>query len=118
MSFAMLEDLLEKLSASYFLEFSEYEELLKSDDPVVMTGYVNLTEQPRKFFPQKIQKLKAEAETRVTGVRVSLSLTEVNERKLRKMKEVILSYKGSVPCHLIFESDEAKVAYLWGMDFT
>ena len=24
------------------------------------------------------------------------------------MKEVILSYKGSVPCHLIFESDEAK----------
>ena len=119
MSFAMLEDLSGKIECIVFPRvFSEYEELLKSDDPVVMTGYVNLTEQPRKFFPQKIQKLKAEAESRVTGVRVSLSLTEVNERKLKKMKEVILSYKGSVPCHLIFESDEAKEDYPLEMDFT
>jgi len=109
MSFAMLEDLHGKIECIVFPRvFAEYEELLKSDDPVVMTGYANLTEQPRKFFPQKIQKLKVEAETRVTGVRVSLSMSEVNERKLKKMKEVILSYKGSVPCHLIFESNEAK----------
>jgi DNA polymerase-3 subunit alpha len=109
MSFAMLEDLHGKIECIVFPRvFAEFEELLKSDDPVVMTGQVNLAEEPRKFFPQKIQKLKAEAESRVTGVRVSMRMDDVNERKLNRLKEIILSYKGSVPCHFIFESELAK----------
>ena len=56
MSFAMLEDLHGKIECIVFPRvFAEYEELLKSDDPVVMTGQVNLAEEPRKFFLKKFR---------------------------------------------------------------
>ena len=37
-----------------------------------------------------------------------MRMNDVNERKLNRLKEIILSYKGSVPCHFIFESELAK----------
>ena len=110
MSFGMLEDLQGKIECIIFPKvFAEYEHLLSQDDPVVMTGYVNLSESPRKFFPQKIQKLKNETENRVSGVRVNIDLEKLTEIKLNRLKEIILSYKGSVPCHLILEGADGKV---------
>ncbi|MAW07744.1 MAG: DNA polymerase III subunit alpha [Halobacteriovoraceae bacterium] len=110
MSFGMLEDLQGKIECIIFPKvFAEYEHLLSQDDPVVMTGYVNLSESPRKFFPQKIQKLKNETENRVSGVRVNIDLEKLTEIKLNRLKEIILSYKGSVPCHLILEGTDGKV---------
>ena len=36
-------------------DMAEYEEILGEDDPLVITGQVNLDESPRKFFPTKIE---------------------------------------------------------------
>ena len=51
-----------RLSALFSEPLHEYEGILGEDDPVVMTGQVNLDENPRSFS-SKIEKLKQEAET-------------------------------------------------------
>jgi DNA polymerase III subunit alpha len=118
MCFAQLEDLHGKVECIVFPRtFAEYEEILGEDDPLVITGQVNLDESPRKFFPTKIEKLKQEAETRVSGVRVNVSLPKVNSQKLHRLKETILSYKGSVPCHIVFDNEDGRARLPLGEGF-
>ncbi len=118
MCFAALEDLTGKIECIVFPKtFAEYEEVLNSDEPIIVSGNVNLSESPRKFFPNKIQKLKDEAEERVTGVRVNIKMEELAPRYLERFRQVILSYRGSVPTHLVFESKEGKARMPLGEDF-
>jgi len=75
MCFLGLEDLTGKIECLIFPRtFAEFESLLSSDEPLIMTGQVNLSEEPRKFFPNKIQKLSDQAEERVTGVRINVKI--------------------------------------------
>ena len=83
----------------------------------MMTGQVNLDESPRKFFPSKIEKLKQEAESRVSGVRVNIDLLKTNPHKLKRLRETILSYKGSVPCHIVFENNLGRARLPLGEGF-
>jgi DNA polymerase-3 subunit alpha len=109
MCFATLEDLSGKIECLVFPRtFAEYEELLNSDEPLVLTGQVNLSEEPRKFFPNKIQKLDDQAEERVTGVRINVKMDKLSEPKLEKFKQLLLSYRGSVPGHIIFEGQDVR----------
>lgn len=107
MCFATLEDLNGKIECIVFPRtFAEYEEILGTDEPLVMTGQVNLDEDPRKFFPTKIQKLKDQADERVTGVRINVKMEELNQQRLKRFQQVLLSYRGTVPLHVIFETVE------------
>ncbi|GAB4408248.1 MAG: DNA polymerase III subunit alpha [Bacteriovoracaceae bacterium] len=109
MCFAQLEDLSGKIECIVFPKtFAEFEEVLKTDDPVIMTGKVNLSEQPRKFFPEKIQKLEDQAEERVTRVSINVKIDELTTARLEKLKQIMLSYRGTVPTHIIFEADYGK----------
>lgn len=106
MCFATLEDLSGKIECIVFPKvFVEHFELLEGDEPLVMTGMVNLSENPKKFFPNKIQLMRDESEERVTSVRINVDLNQLNEYSLAKLKQVLLSYRGSVPAHLIFETE-------------
>ncbi|MBT3585170.1 MAG: DNA polymerase III subunit alpha, partial [Halobacteriovoraceae bacterium] len=118
MCFANLEDLSGKIECIVFPKtYAEYESVLEGDDPLIMTGQVNLSEEPRKFFPNKIQKLKEEAEERVTGVRINVKMNELNSQRLERLKQVVLGYRGSVPLHLIFEHGEGRARLPLGEGF-
>ncbi len=118
MCFATLEDLTGKIECIVFPRtFAEFEEILGGDEPLIMEGQVNLAEEPRKFFPTKIQKLKDQAEERVTGVRISVEREQLNESRLKRFKQVLLSYRGSVPLHMIVVHDQDKVRMPFGQDF-
>ena len=118
MCFANLEDLTGKIECIIFPKtFAEYEDLLAGDDPLIMEGEINLSEEPRKFFPAKIQKLKDQAEERVTGVRISVSVDEINPARLNKFKQVLLSYRGSVKTQLILTDGEASGLMPLGEEF-
>jgi DNA polymerase-3 subunit alpha len=109
MCFATLEDLSGKIECIVFPKvFAEYWELLENDEPLVMTGTVNLSETPKKFFPNKIQLMKDESEERVTSVRINVDTHLLNDFSINKLKQVLLSYRGSVPTHLIFESEQGR----------
>ena len=118
MAFANLEDLSGKIECILFPKvFAEYEELLSSDEALVLTGQVNLSEEPRKFFPNKILKMKDQAEERVTGVLVSVDYQKIPPQKLNKLLQVLLSYRGSVPTHIIFEGQKGKARMPLGENF-
>lgn len=118
MCFANLEDLQSKIECIVFpKKFAEYELLLNSDEPLLVEGYVNLTESPRKIFAEKIMKLKEHSENRITGVRINVILEDLTEIKLNKLRQVLLSYRGSTPMHMIFESSEGRARLPLGEQF-
>lgn len=118
MAFATFEDLSGKIECIIFPKtYAEYSELLSPDEPVVMAGVVNLAEEPRKFFPSKISRLKDQAEERVTSVRINVALNDMNPHTLPKLKQVLLSYRGSVPAHMVFENDAGRARLPLGEEF-
>ncbi len=118
MAFATLEDLSGKIECIVFPKtFAEYEEILSSDEALIMHGQVNLSEEPRKFFPSKILRMKDQAEERVTGVRINVPIDGLPPFKLERFKQVLLSYRGSVPAHVIFQGESDKARMPLGDDF-
>ena len=109
MAFVTLEDLSGKIECLFFPKtYAEFSEFLTMGEPLFLSGFVNLSEDPKKFFPNKISLLKDESDERVTSVRVSVPLQNLNSYSLSQMKQILLSYRGSVPLHLIFETSEGK----------
>jgi len=109
MAFVTFEDLSGKIECLFFPRvYAEYQALLTSDEPLIIHGAVNLAEDPKKFYPNKIGLLKDESDERVTSVRVSVPLKQLNSYSLTQMKTVLLSYRGSVPIHFIFETPEGR----------
>lgn len=103
-AFVTFEDLTGKIECLFFPKiFAEYQEMLSGDEPLIMHGVVNLAEDPKKFFPNKISYLKDESDDRVTSVRINVPLQKLNSYSLSQMRQILLSYRGAVPIHFIFE---------------
>jgi len=118
MCFANLEDLSGKIECIIFPKtFAEYELILNSDEPVLVEGYVNLQESPRKIIAEKILKLKEHSENRITGVRINLELEDLSEFKLNKLRQVLLSYRGGIPAHMIFSGPGGRARINLGEDY-
>ncbi len=109
MAFVTLEDLHSKIECLFFPKiFAEFEKFLSIDEPLIMSGYVNLSDDVKKFFPTKMSLLKDESEDRVTSVRVNVPLNELHAYSLQQIKQILLSYRGSVPIHFIFDTAEGR----------
>lgn len=118
MCFATLEDLSGGIECIIFPKvFEEFETVLSDGGALIMNGHVNLSESPRKFFPSKIQKLKEQAEERVTGVRINVNIDSVSVESLQKFKQIVLSYRGSVPLHMIFENSFGRARLALGGEY-
>jgi DNA polymerase-3 subunit alpha len=109
MCFAQLEDLSGKMEVIIFPRMLvECEELLNQDGPLMISGSINLAEAPRKLVANKIQKLEDQLDQSVRGVRINLDLEAMNEQKLDRFRQVLLSYRGAVPVHFIVEGPDGK----------
>jgi DNA polymerase-3 subunit alpha len=118
MAFLNLEDLTGKIECVVFPRvLAEFEELLTTDEPLIVIGEVNLAEAPRKFLPRKFFKLKQEAEDRITGVRLNLKLDQMHEHHLNKLKQTVMGFRGAIPIHLVFETNEGRARLPLGEDF-
>jgi DNA polymerase-3 subunit alpha len=109
MAFVTFEDLTGKIECLFFPKvYAEYQQFLTGDEPLVLHGYVSLSEDPKKFFPTKVTHLKDESDDRVTSVRISVPVKHLNPYSLTQMRQILLSYRGSVPIHFIFETSEGR----------
>ncbi len=109
MAFITIEDLSGKIECLVFPKvFAEYWEVLETDEPLVIEGYVKLSEERRSFFVNKMRPIEDETDDRVSAVRIKLVPEELHDYSLSKLKQVLLSYRGTVPAHLIFESEEGR----------
>jgi DNA polymerase-3 subunit alpha len=118
MAFVTIEDLSGKIECLVFPKtYAEYFEMLETDEPLVLEGYVKLSEDRRSFFVNKIRLVEDEADARVTAVVVKLDTQKLNEYSLPKLKQILLSYRGSVPAHLVFESEDGKAKMNLGENY-
>ena len=118
MAFATLEDLTGRIDCIVFPKvFQQFEEVLKSDDPLVMVGQVNFDESPRKFFPEQIRELKDQANQQVVGVRVHVDTGQLNQDSLGRLRTVLLSYRGPTAVEVIMKTAQGKAYLSLGDDF-
>ncbi len=109
MCFAQLEDLTGKMEVIIFPRmFVECEKLLNLDGPLMISGTVNLSEMPRKLIVNKVVKLEEQVDQSVTEVRINFDLETVTEQKLDRFRQVLLSYRGPVPIHVVMQGPEGK----------
>lgn len=109
MAFVNFEDLSGKIECLFFPRvFAEFQQFLTMDEPLLLNGVVNLAEDPKKFYPNKISLLKDESDSRVTSVRVNVPIQNLNPYSMSQMKQILLSYRGSVPIHFIFDAPEGR----------
>lgn len=118
MAFVTFEDLSGKIECLFFPRvYAEFQHLLIADEPLLLSGSVNLAEDPKKFYPNKISLLKDESDDRVTSVRVCVPLNHLNPHSLTQLKQIVLSYRGSVPVHFIFENAEGRARMMLDDNF-
>ena len=118
MAFVTLEDLKGKIDCVVFPRtFLEFEEIIKSDDPLVMAGTINFDESPRKFFPSKIFHLSDHAQKRVRKVKIGVEVDQLNEYSLENLRKVLLSYRGTVPVEVLMKTHEGEVSLPLGEDY-
>lgn len=118
MCFAKLQDLSGKIEAVVFPKvFEEFQELLTTDEPLAMAGYINLAETPRKFFPNKIFKLQEYAEQKIQAIKIVLSPEDLSDKNLELMKKTLLGYRGQVPVYIIVEHQEGRARIPLGSEY-
>lgn len=119
MCFAKVQDLTGKIESVIFPKvYEEYHELISSSEPLALLGYINLSESPRKFFPNKILKLQEYAEQKVQALKIVLDPQDLSERNLETMKKTLLGYRGQVPVYIIVNHAEGKARIPLGPDYS
>ncbi len=109
MAFATIEDLTSKIECVIFPRtYAEYESFLETDEPLVVSGAVSLSEDPKKFFPTKFQYLKDVSEDKVSKVSLNIDINLLNNISLDRLKQILLSFRGSVPVELILSQNEGE----------
>lgn len=119
MCFAKLQDLTGKIEAVVFPKvFEEFQQLVMSDEPVAISGFINLSESPRKFFPNKITKLQEYAEQKIQALKIVLEPQDLSDKNLEMMKKTILGCRGQVPVYIIVNHEEGKARIPLGPEYT
>ncbi|HEY8206633.1 MAG TPA: DNA polymerase III subunit alpha, partial [Myxococcaceae bacterium] len=82
--------------------YEQWESMLKSDDPVLVTGTVQVNQRDEEspvveIIAEEIQSLKEVREKRVRRVEVRVAAGEVTEEKLAKLKELASKHAGATP---------------------
>jgi DNA polymerase-3 subunit alpha len=118
MAFATLEDLTGRMECIIFPRtYEQYSQYLTVDEPIALEGFVNLSESPRKFFPEKIFKLKEHAENKINGVRIMIDIEDLNELKIENLRKTLLANRGTIPVHVILKNDLGRARLPLGEDF-
>ena len=118
MCFATLEDISSKIECIIFPKiYREYENLLTSKGPFLIKGYVNLSESPKKLFPDKIRLLEDEAAERVTSMKLHVNIEKFGDVHLSHLKNIILNHSGNRPLHLFLEHKEGSIRFPLGKQY-
>lgn len=118
MAFATLEDKTGKIECILFPKtYEAYADFLTSTIPLAVHGTINLAENPKKFFPNKITKLSDYADQKIQAIKINLNAEQMTEQHLEKMKNIVLGHRGSVPVYLVVHHADGKARIPLGSDF-
>lgn len=115
---AILEDKSGKIECIVFPKvFLEFQRFFDKEEIVVMEGNVNLKENPKKFFPRIIKRIKEVSEERVSVIEVRAKLRDLEPNKLKELKDLVLLNPGTKPLILYFEAEDGIARMSLGKDF-
>lgn len=111
MAFLTLEDLHGSVEvvvlAKVFARVSEY---LSSEDPLLVTGLVEVGEKNRKLMAEDVVLLRELAERATKKVTMNLPADRLSEADLESLRDIIIRYRGECPVFLALEVPEAGIA--------
>ncbi|ACH40094.1 DNA polymerase III, alpha subunit [Citrifermentans bemidjiense Bem] len=95
MAFLALEDLVGSVEVVVFPEtYAKCSEVLRGDDPIHVTGTVELSEKGAKVMASDIVLLRDLVERETRKVNFTIDAKEVDEGKLKTLKDIISRYQG------------------------
>lgn len=119
MCFFNLEDLTGKIECILFPQiYLNYEKYLDENTPLIMKGQIDLSENPRKFFPKYIQNIKSEMKSQLQGIRIILEKDKFNIEKIQDLQKLILLSKGNIPIQFILKHPGGRARMPLGENFS
>jgi DNA polymerase-3 subunit alpha len=101
MAFAVLEDRLGSVEIMVFPDvFARASEYLKSDEPLLVTGIVDIGEESRKIKTTEIIPLRMANEQQTQRVNFTLMARSLQVPQLESLKEIICRYRGACKAFL------------------
>lgn len=94
-----------------------HEALLAAGGLVVMRGRVDLSESPRKMFPDSVRSFEDELEERVTGVRIGVTMEGGGEARLEGLREGLARCAGKAPLELVLRHGDGEARLPLGGGF-
>jgi DNA polymerase-3 subunit alpha len=104
MAFITLEDLTGSVEVIVFPEvYTASMELLKGEDPLLVSGELDVGEEACKILATEVALLKDVKETMAKRVHIRLTTPGLEEMKLRQLKGLIQRYRGNceVQLHIV-----------------
>ncbi len=104
MAFVTLEDLSGSVELVVFPEaYAAAMELLKGEDPLLVSGELDVGEEACKLLATEVLLLKEVKETMTTKVHIRLTTPGLDEMQMRRLKSVVERYRGNcaVQLHIV-----------------
>jgi DNA polymerase-3 subunit alpha len=115
MAFVTLEDLTGSVEIIVFPEvYTTSIELLKGEDPLLVSGELDVGEEACKILATEVALLKDVKETLARRVHIRLTTPGLEEMKLRQLKGLIQRYRGNceVQLHIVIPNRSETVITL------
>ncbi len=108
MAFVTLEDKTGRVEVIVFSSaFEEYEEVLKSGDPLLIRGMIQEEGDPenrtRRIKCDEVTTLMAQREEKISCVEVEIEVDDVDNGQLEKLRRILQRHRGDCRTALIFK---------------
>ncbi len=111
MAFLTLEDLHGTIEVVVLAKvFARVSEFLSSEDPLLVTGTVEVGEKNRKLMAEDVVLLRELAERETKRVTLNMTADKVTEADLESLRDIIIRYRGGCPVFLALDVPDAGVA--------
>jgi len=101
MAFVTLEDLSGSVEVIVFPEvYSVAMELIKGDDPLLVSGELDVSEEACKILATEVSLLRDVKETQAKLVHICLTTPGLDELQMRQLKGIVQRYRGHCPVQL------------------
>ena len=75
--------------------------LLSSDDPVLISARIDVTDERRVLVANSIESVIAKRNTEANEALVLMKSSQVSDSKLAELKSLLLEHKGRIPVRLV-----------------
>ncbi len=109
MAVISLEDQTDSVEAVFFPDaFNSSSHLLKGDDPVLITGNVEINENMAKIIAKEVASLETLRQQAIKVVKFNLDEKKISKQYLEELRDIFFKYPGESSVEFMLEGDNGK----------